>query len=464
MERRLAAVLVSDMSDYSRLMGMDELGVLSRQKLHRRELIDPAITSHRGRIVKTTGDGLLAEFASAQDAVRCAMDIQHEMPLREAESDPDQRIRYRIGINMGDLIFDENDMFGDAVNVAARLEGLAEPGGLCISDIVHQTVQDRFDQPFRDMGRQRVKNITRPVRVWQWTPAARVEPEVVGTALQQEVQFCTSADGTHVAWAAIGKGPPVLRAPHWLNHLEYELQSPLFGPFLDRLAADHRLVRFDQRGNGLSDWDVERISIDAMIEDMEAVVAASGLKRFALLGISQGGAFAVKYAQKHPEQVACLILFGGYLRGRLRRNDPEEEKMYHAAQVMIRDGWGSNLPVFRNFFTATFVPDAPREIQSSFDEVQRVSINAGNAERIYEMNSSADTQAEAVALNVPTLVLHISGDQAVPIAEGRRAARTIPGARFVELPGGNHVVVEGQPCFRQFFEAVEPFIRQHMPE
>ncbi len=162
MERRLAAILSADMASYSRLMERDEEGVITRQKANRREAIDPEIASRGGRIVKTTGDGMLAEFPSAQEAVRCAIDIQTAMAERECASEPDDRIVYRVGINLGDIVFDEDDVFGDGVNVAARLQGLSEPGGVCISDIVHQTVAERVAQPFRDMGSQRVKNIMRP--------------------------------------------------------------------------------------------------------------------------------------------------------------------------------------------------------------------------------------------------------------------------------------------------------------
>ena len=175
MERRLAAILAADMVGFSRMMEQDEEGVLSRQKRHRRELIDPEIARNRGRIVKTTGDGMLAEFASAQDAVRCAIDIQSDMARREASLEDDRRIVYRVGINIGDVIVDEEDVFGDGVNVAARLESLAEPGGVAISDIVHQTVLDRLGEHFRDLGSQRVKNLTRPIRVWQWS-LERPEP------------------------------------------------------------------------------------------------------------------------------------------------------------------------------------------------------------------------------------------------------------------------------------------------
>jgi class 3 adenylate cyclase/pimeloyl-ACP methyl ester carboxylesterase len=461
LERRLAAVLAADMVGYSRLVEADEEAVLTRQKSHRTELIEPEIARRHGRIVKTTGDGMLAEFSSAQDAVRCALDIQAGMLRREADQDEDRRIQYRVGINLGDVVFDDSDIFGDGVNVAARLEGLAEPGGICISDIVHQTVLDRVPEPFRDMGSQRVKNISRPIRVWQWTPDAPAELKAPEVALKQRVQFCTSADGTQIAWASIGDGPPVLKAPNYLNHIEYEWTNSLWGPLLAEFARKNRLVRFDQRGNGLSDWEIDRISADAMIEDMEAVVDAAGLERFALFGISQGAAFSIRYAARHPERVTCLVLYGGYVRGRLVRGDPEDQKLFHASTVMMREGWGSTNPVYRRFFTSSYIPEAPQKVQRDFDELQRVSGSAENVVRIWEMNAELDTREIARQIRVPTLVLHNRDDQMVPAEEGRIIARTIPGAQFVELPGGNHVALEGEPCFDQFFESVHPFLAEN---
>ena len=272
MERRLAAVLVADMAGYSRLMERNEDAVLERQKAHRRELIDPKIESHGGRIVKTTGDGMLVEFAAAQDAVHCAIGIQTAMAEREGRSPMDSRILYRIGINLGDVVFDEDDLFGDGVNVASRLQTLAEPGGLCVSDIVHQAVAERLGEPFRNMGGQRVKNISRPIRVWQWTPnKVEEEPDLADEALHQRVRFAEAPDGVQIAWASIGEGPPVLKAPNWMNHLEYEWQSAVWGPIFEEVARQCHLVRFDQRGNGLSDWDVAEISEDSMIADMVTV-------------------------------------------------------------------------------------------------------------------------------------------------------------------------------------------------
>jgi adenylate cyclase len=170
-ERRLAAILAADVAGYSRLMGADEEGTLERLKAHRRELVDPKIREHRGRIVKTTGDGMLAEFPSVVDAVRCAVEIQRGMVDRIAEIPEDKRITFRIGINLGDVIIDGGDIYGDGVNIAARLEALAEPGGICISRVVRDQIRDKLSYPFEDMGEQSVKNIARPIRVYRMSAA-----------------------------------------------------------------------------------------------------------------------------------------------------------------------------------------------------------------------------------------------------------------------------------------------------
>ena len=462
MERRLAAILSADMAGYSRLMERDEDDVLRRQKAHRREIIDPEIASRNGHIVKTTGDGMLVEFSSAQDAVRCASDIQNAMAEREAAIPADDRIRYRVGINLGDVMFDEDDIYGDGVNVAARLQALAEPGGVCVSDIVHQAVSDRIRAPFRNMGSQRVKNISRPIRVWQWTPdMSPEEPELAEEALHQRVRFARTPDGVQIAWAGTGKGSPVLKAPHWMSHIEYDWRSPVRGPYLSELARHCRLVRFDQRGNGLSDWDVDEISEDAMISDMATVAEAAGLERFALLGMSQGCAYSIRYAAEHPGRVTCLVLCGGYVRGRLKRPGSEQKNLYETLAMTIREGWGSPNPVFRHFFTSYFMPDAPGELTTSFDELQRVASSPENALRIWEVIARIEASEFARQVRVPTLVLHSEGDRVAPLEEGRYLARLIPDASFIELPGNNHAMIAGTPAFERFFEEVPAFLATH---
>ena len=177
----------------------------------------------------------------------------------------------------------------------------------------------------------------------------------------------------------------LFKAPNWLNHIEYEWRSPVWGPFLREFARDHRLVRFDQRGNGLSDWDVAEISEDAMISDMVTVADAMKLERCPLLGISQGCGFSIRYAVENPERVSCLVLLGGYVRGRLMRQSADQDDMFRAATTMIRQGWGSPNPAFRHFFTESFMPDATTEQKSSFDELQGITTTLTNAERLWHM-------------------------------------------------------------------------------
>ena len=461
-ERRLTAILAADMAGYSRLMEVDEAGVLDRQKRHRRELIDPTLERFGGLIVKTTGDGLIAVFTSVQDAVQAALAIQTAMQEREGGTDEAKRILYRIGINLGDVVFEDGDVFGDAVNVAARLETLARPGGVCIADLVHQLTADRLDVTFQDLGVQRVKNITRQIRVWQWSPESTVATTAGGAlAKSQEVRFCTSPDGTQVAYARIGRGPPVLKAPNYLNHVEYEWRSPIWRPAWRAFAECCDFVRFDQRGNGLSDWEVDDISEDAMIRDMLLVAEAAGLQRMGLLGISQGCAFSIRFAAEHPERVTCLVLLGGYLRGRLERHSAEQERLFAIGAAMIRDGWGSPNRAFRHFFTESMMPDATPEQAAHFDELQRLTTNVENALRIWEMNAHVDVTEVAARIGVPTLVLHSRDDRMVPFSEGRRMAAAIPGARFVELDGANHVPLEGTPAFEQLFTEARAFLQSH---
>ncbi len=462
MERRLTAILAADMFSFSRLMEIDEDGVISRQRGHRRELIDPEIDSNHGRVVKNTGDGLLAEFPSAQDAVRCAISIQEGMQHREGTEPEDRRIQYRVGINLGDVIFEDDDIFGDGVNVAARLEALSEPGGVCVSDTVYQTVHSTLTDSFRDLGSQRVKNISRAIRVWQWSPdAPQSEIDVSDAAMHQQIQFCASEDGTQIAYARVGNGPPLFKAPNWLNHIEYEWRSPVWGPAFAELAKHNELIRFDQRGNGLSDWEAKEISEDMMIKDMSAVADSAGLDKFAIFAISQGCSFSVRYAAENPDRVTCLVFLGGYLRGRLMRNSKEQEDLYHAAGTMIEQGWGSPNPAYRHFFTTAFMPDATAEQTESFDELQRISITPKNAMRIWEMNGKVDVTELAKQIKVPTLVLHCEGDRMAPLEEGRFMAAHIPGARFVVLPGNNHALIDGSEAFEMFFEETNAFLAEH---
>lgn len=208
--RRLAAILAADVAGYSRLMGADEEGTHERLKAHRHELVDPKISEHSGRIVKTTGDGMLVEFASIVDAVRCATELQRAMIDREVGMPENRRIRFRIGINLGDIIVDGDDIFGDGVNVAARLEALSEPGGICISRMVQDQIRDKLAFAFEDLGEQSVKNIVRPVQVYAFRPEAIADlsaPNVLSSPLILQPAVAPRLSIVVLPFANLGNDP-----------------------------------------------------------------------------------------------------------------------------------------------------------------------------------------------------------------------------------------------------------------
>jgi pimeloyl-ACP methyl ester carboxylesterase/DNA-binding CsgD family transcriptional regulator len=259
--------------------------------------------------------------------------------------------------------------------------------------------------------------------------------------------------------ASIGRGPPLLRTAHWLSHVEHDARSPVWTHWLEELSRDHTYIRYDQRGCGLSDRSPPSTSFEAWLEDLEAVVEAQGLKKFALFGMSQGGAIAIAYAARHPDKVSHLILFGAYVRGALRRNITEQQREEAETLVkLIRLGWGRDNPAFRQVFTSQFIPDGTLEQHQWFNDLERISASPENAVAIVETLYQLDVSAEAASLRVPTLVMHSRNDARVPFEEGRQLAALIPAARFVPLEARNHVLLPGEPAWTQFLDEFRTFL------
>jgi pimeloyl-ACP methyl ester carboxylesterase/DNA-binding winged helix-turn-helix (wHTH) protein len=286
--------------------------------------------------------------------------------------------------------------------------------------------------------------------------AARPQAPVV----QHQIHFCTASDGVRIAYANVGEGPPLLKAANWLNHLQYDWESPIWSHLLRELAAEHQLIRYDERGNGLSDWDVEDISFEAFVRDLESVVDATGIDRFALLGISQGCAVSITYAVRHPERVTHLVLYGGYARGRRKRGSPAETEQADALLTLMRQGWGQENPAFRQIFTSLFVPGANREQVQWYNDLQRRTASPENAVRIRQTMNDIDVADILPQVKVPTLVLHCRDDAVVPFDEGRILAAGIRGARFVALEGRNHLILEGDPALPRFLDEMRNFLRR----
>ena len=269
--RRLAAILAADVVGYSCMMSEDEAGTLATLQAHRSELIAPALERHQGRIVKLMGDGMLAQFSSAVEAVACAAEIQRELARRNR--DASRKMEFRIGVHVGDVIVDKDDIYGDGVNIAARLEGIAETGGICISRQAFEQVDGKLALAFRQLGPQTLKNIAKPMDVFA------IETGEPSNNLKQEIRYCRAPDGVRLAWTSVGQGPPLVRSGSWLTHLEYDWESPIRRPGLINLAKNHTLIRYDARGNGMSDWDVDELSLDTWVSDLATVVDAAGLNR-----------------------------------------------------------------------------------------------------------------------------------------------------------------------------------------
>ena len=456
MTRKLAAILAADVAGYSRLMNADEPGTLAALQRHRAEVVSPAIAKHAGRIVKLMGDGILAEFDSVVEAVQCAADIQHGTAARNKGIAEDRKLLLRIGVHLGDIITEGDDIYGDGVNIAARLEGIAQEGGISISRQAHDQIEGKLPFSCRALGAQTLKNIAKPVEVF----AVELDGAGATAGTKLKVDFCRAPDGVRLAYAVNGHGPPLVKTANWMNHVELDWESPIMSHFYRALARDFTLLRYDARGNGLSDWDVEDVSLDAWVHDIEAVVEAAGFDKFPLLGISQGCAISVAYAVRHPERVTRLVLYGGFARGAYRRAENELElQKARALATLIRTGWGDDSPVYRGLFSSLFMPSGSPEQLKAFAERQRKTTSAECAYRYFETTRNLDVTDLLPKVKVPTLVMHVRGDLVQPFEAGRELAAGIPGARFVALQGQNHVLLEQDPTSERVLEEIRLFLK-----
>ena len=274
----------------------------------------------------------------------------------------------------------------------------------------------------------------------------------------QRIRYLRTPDGVQLAWAEAGSGPMLVKAANWMTHLEFELESPVWRHWIRFFTENFRYIRHDERGCGMTDWNVGDLSFERWVEDLESVIdAAAPSEPFALLGISQGAAACIGYAAKFPERVSHLILSGGYARGPFRRNDPDRERMYRAMIELVRLGWASENPTFRQVFTSRFIPGGTDEQVTWFNELCGKTTNAEIAARLLEMRASIDVVDLLEKVRTPTLVLHSREDDVVPIAEGRILAGGISNAQFVELDSKNHVLLEDEPAWVRFCSQVLQF-------
>src|ERR1700722_2752151 len=425
-----------------------------------RKAAAPIVADLGGRVVKTMGDGVLLEFPSVVAAVECAVTIQNMMIERNVDTPEARRIVYRVGVHLGDVLIDGDDILGEGVNIAARLESLCAPGGVSISRAVYDQISGKLALGFRTLGLQKLKNIAKSVEVFAIDYVHKTDdaPTPDDAPMAQTIKYCRAPDGVRLAYAISGSGPFLVQSGNWMNHLEYDWESPIWRHVFRGLSRGHTLVRYDARGNGLSDWDVDALSLDAWVTDLETVVDAVGIERFPLLGISQGGAVAVAYAVRRPERVSHLILYGAFALGGMKRA-PAEKEMREAMATLMRLGWGADNPSFRQMFTARFIPGATHEQADHFNELQRKTTSSECAARYFDVANNLDIRDLLSKVTAPTLVMHVRDDQTVPFEAGRQLAANIPGARFIAFPGRNHLFLEHEPASDRFFEELGLFLR-----
>ena len=276
---------------------------------------------------------------------------------------------------------------------------------------------------------------------------------------QQHVRYVSAADGTRLAWAESGSGPTIVKAANWLTHLEYEWESPVWKHWLQFFTDRARFVRYDERGCGMSEWRSPDLSLDLWAADLHAVIeAARPDGPVTLLGISQGAATCIRYAVQHPERVGRLILYGGYARGAMRRGSRDSQAFRRAMIDVARIAWGRDNPTFRQLFTSRFIPGGTPEQLQWFNDLCLKTTTGEVVASLFEARAEIDVTAELGDVRAPALVLHARNDEVIEVAEGRLLASGIPGAEFVELDSRNHILLEHEPAWQRFREAIDSFM------
>ncbi|MEO1167960.1 MAG: alpha/beta fold hydrolase [Pseudomonadota bacterium] len=291
-------------------------------------------------------------------------------------------------------------------------------------------------------------------------PAASSSGTAAAPVSPQDIEFCTAADGTGLAYCCAGEGPPLVKTANWLHHLGCEWEIPIWRHMAAVLSDHNRLIRFDGRGSGLSDWNVDDLSFDAFVDDIGVVAEAAGASRFDLIGTAQGSAMAIAYCVRHPEKVRRLVLYNGYATGWRLRGMADEIAPREALLTLSRSGWGRENSAFRQMYTSLYFPDASTEQADWFTELQRISVSPEIVQRYENMIAEIDVRALLPEVRAPTLIFHSRDNKAVPFEAGRELAQEIPGARFVALDSPNHLLFESEPAWIKFKTHLHDFLTE----
>jgi len=471
-ERRLLAIMFTDVVGYTALTERDEAAAVRVRDRHR-ELMQTLVRQFDGEVVDATGDESLSIFSSALHAVDCALALQGAL-----RSHPD--LRLRIGVHLGDVLRHGDEVVGEGVNVAARIRPLAEAGGICVSEPVWQMVRSRAHIHGHALGPQALKNVALPVTVYalseergadssagkrrgrkRWAVAVGALLVVAGLGfagraaigtwmvlnlprmfdrpLEQQIGFATTSDGVRIAYATSGQGPPLVIVVGWVTHLKEGLGSTLYDESgaLRWYSRGHLVVRYDGRGFGLSDRDVTDFSLDARVRDLEAVVDALGLERFAFYALSSGGPTVVAYADRHPERVTRLVLAATYGDSSFAAERWRVGSTWHGVAELARTTWES--PAARAAWVEMQAPGASEVERRVLMHFLQVAADGDAVAGFMEAIRDIDVSEQAHRIRVPTLVVAGSRDTTVPMVASRALAAAIPGARFEILEGASHL-------------------------
>jgi pimeloyl-ACP methyl ester carboxylesterase len=393
-----------------------------------KEVMTNLVQQYCGRVVDAPGDNVLAEFASVVDAVRCAVEIQKELKARNADLSENRRMEFRIGVNLGDVIEDGEQILGDGVNIAARLESLANAGGICISGTAYDQVEGKLGLTYEHLGKQTVKNIAKPVRVYRvlmesGTFASR-------DIIDQHIQFCTTVDGVRIAYSMVGQGPFLVFPPAWVSHLQLQWEHPSTREYLEKGTRNHTFLFYDKHGCGLSERNRTEFTLESEVRPLEAVIDHLKLRRFALFGFSCSGPVAIAYAIKYPRRVSHLILCDSYARGAI-----STEELRKSFASLIRSAWGIGSKTLADLF----LPGADVSALKWLVRYQREAATAEMAAKLVDLTYNLNVTDLLHRLRVPTLVIHRKSCKVIPFHLGREMASMIPNSRFVPLEGSIHL-------------------------
>ena len=462
-QRRLAAILSLDVVGYSRMMQGGSGPLLKTLNTLYRDLVTQEVKASEGRVVKLLGDGALIEFPSAGQALEAAIAIQTRLREPDHPYQTPERIQLRAGLHVGDVTVEGDDIFGDGVNIAARLQAASEPGGVLASRMLCDLAGAEFSDRLRGEGLHSFKGIAQPIEVVSvdFTSQAKKAARE-GFATAQEIQYCQTDDGVNLAWSAVGEGPTVVKAPNWVGHLELDWRNPGIAPICASIARNHCLIRFDARLNGLSDWEADTCTFDRFVNDLEAVFDAAEVERAPVLAISQGSAVATAFAARRPERVSAIVMIGSFPVGRAKRTSKKDLERALAMRQMMTAGWDDDYPSLRDLMAQIIVPGASEETRRVYAEDMRKMISPENIGRYRDVVDNIDIRDILPSVQAPCLVCHATGDRMQPVEQGQLFAKGLPNARFIAYESTNHSPTENDPEWPRLERDVLEFLAAHI--